>query len=208
MYHITDIGRAGGLFSVKIVTPDGDAVTCLAAKEFFEPLGISEGDDIGEEAFEALRRSAALTGAVSKTLDVLSRSDVSRKALTDKLKYKYDIDAGSAEFAADYVTERGYLDEDAAARRSAARYVRRKRWGRRRVAADLISKGYPREGSVAAAASVPDEEYREALDELIRRRYPSPLRDPAEIRRAVSALIRLGHEPDRIKEALAGRDPE
>ena len=202
MYRITDIGRAGALFAVRITRPDGDGVTCLVAKEFFMPLGLSEGDEIGEDALEDLLRAAGRTEAVTKALDVLSRSDVSRKALTDKLRFKYKIDAESAEFAADYAVERRYLDEDSSARRAAERCVRQKKWGRRRVVADLISKGYPREVAAGAARSVSDEDYRAALNELIKHRFSAAPKDPASVRRAVSALIRLGHEADDVKAAL------
>ena len=201
MYRIEDIGRAGGLISVRITRQDEDGFLCLVAKEFFEPLGVTAGDELEEDALDALLHAAALTGAVTKALDVLSRSDVSRRALTEKLRYKYKIDAESAEFAADYVTKRGYLDEASASCRAAARCDGQTKWGRRRVAAELISKGYPRDVAVEAARSVPDGEYRAALDELIRRRYP-PTEDPVQRRRAVSALIRLGHDPEDVKEAL------
>ena len=208
MYRIKSIEKTGSRFVVKVSGDGieaGFAETYLVAGEFFLPLGVNDGDMIDDASLEALSSASDLTAAVSKALDALSYSVLSRRALTEKLRFKYRIDKETAERAADYAVKRGYLDEDAQAKDIAERCVRGKLWGKRRIAAELYSKGYPREVAETAADSIPDGSYAAALEKLIDKKAKTAPADGAEHNRLVSSLIRLGHSPSAVKEALAER---
>jgi len=159
MYRITEIEASGGRFAVRVVSEDEPVgEKYIVAKEFFAPLALSKGDVIGDEELASLSRSAELTAAVSKALDVISYSNLSLKALIDKLRLKYKVERSLAEEAADYAVRRRYIDEDSQARKIAAAAVRTKLWGARRVVAELMAKGYPKSCAEDAASSVGDGE--------------------------------------------------
>jgi len=205
MYRIKKIEKNGGIYIVRVSGEGDDAgfeEKCLVAKEFFLPLGLTEGELTDEDGARSLLSAADLTAAVSKALDVLSYSNVSRRALVEKLRFKHKIGKETAELAADYAVGRGYLDEESQAKKIAESAVRSKMWGRRRVASDLYSKGYSKETAQNASSQIPDEDYREALDRLISKKVKAVPKDSAEYNRIISSLIRLGHSPSDIREAL------
>ena len=205
MYRIKSIQKTGGLFVVK-VCGEGDEAGLeekrLIAKEFFLPLGFAEGDLVDGEGVESLAAAEETTAAVSKALDVLSYSNVSRRALVEKLRFKYKIGKDSAERAADYAVRRGFLDEAAQARRIAENAVHSKLWGKRRIVSDLYAKGYPKEVAEEAAVGISNGSYRDALNKLISKKVKTAPENGAEYNKIISSLIRLGHSPSAIKEAL------
>lgn len=206
-YRVKEVSPLAGQLSVTVESSDGIAEKHTVAKEFFKPLGIEEGDLVTDEELLALSKASDLTSAVTKALDALSYSSMSRRALTDKLRFKYKIERSLAEEAADYAVKRRYIDEAAQAKRIAEIAVRTKFWGRRRIAAHLVSKGYPSETANEAANSVKGEEYRAALSKIIDKKAGDSL-DEAGFRKLMSALIRLGHDPSDVKAALSDKIKE
>ena len=208
MFRIRSIQKTGGLFTVNVIGEGDEAGSedrYRIAKEFFLPLGFKEGDLIGDEDVESLSSAEDTTAAVSKALDVLSYSNASRRALVEKLRFKYKVGKEAAENAADYAARRGFLDESAQARRIAENAVQSKLWGKRRIASDLFAKGYPKEVAEEAARGIPDESYGEALNKLISKKVKTAPKDGAEYNKLITSLIRLGHSPSAIKEALSER---
>ena len=212
MYRITSVEYTGGRVVVKAEGTDGEAGLSekyTVAKELFAPLGVAEGDMLDDDGILSLSSAADLTDAISKALDVLSRSNVSRRALTDKLRLKYRVGKEAAEAAADYAVRRGYLDEVSQASHIAKSDVKIKLWGPRRIYAELMAKGYPAEAAKTAADSVTPEEYSAALSKLVDKKVRFAPADRAEYDKLISSLIRLGHSPSQIKETIAekfGRD--
>ena len=201
-YRIKEVAPFAGQLSVTVESTDGAFEKHIVAKEFFKPLGIEEGDLIGDEELFSLSHASDLTVAVTKALDALSYSSMSRHALTDKLRFKYKFTRSLAEEAADYAVKRHYIDEESQAKRIADVSVRTKFWGRRRIAAYLVSKGYPADVADDAAGSIKGEEYRTALSKIIDKKAGCSL-DEAEYKKLVSALIRLGHDPSDVKAVLS-----
>ncbi|MBQ7670737.1 MAG: RecX family transcriptional regulator [Clostridia bacterium] len=204
-YRVKEVAPLAGQLSVTVESADGMTEKYSVAKEFFKPLGIEDGDLIGDEELFALSHASDLTAAVSKALDALSYSSMSRRALTDKLRFKYKFSRSLAEDAADYVVKRHYIDETSQAKRIADVAVRTKFWGRRRISAYLVSKGYPANVADDAARSVKGEEYRAALLKVIDKKAGGSL-DEAEYKKLVSALIRLGHDPSDVRTALSEKE--
>lgn len=194
MNKITEITSSGGIVIIR-VEGDGGEEKYLVAKEFYKSFDLAEGDALGDGDIEALSSATVLTAACRKALDVLSRSDVSRRALTDRLVIKYKYDRETAEQAAEYAARRGFLDEVRQAREIARRAVSSKNHGRRLVVAELLSKGFPKDVAVLAADSVRDEEYGEALCRALAKKSGDP-------RKTVASLVRLGHSPHDAARAV------
>ena len=82
MYRIKSIEPHGGQYIVKVLGEGDEAGLTeryLVAKEFL-PRTLCEGDLLDDGALESLSSASDLTHAVSKALDVLSYSNVSRRA--------------------------------------------------------------------------------------------------------------------------------
>ena len=194
MNKITEITSSGGIVIIKAEGDEGEE-KFLVAKEFYKNFGLAEGDALGDDDIEALSSATTLTAACRKALDALSRSDVSRRALTDRLVMKYKFDRETAEQAAEYAARRGFLDEERQAKEIARRAVATKNHGRRLVVAELLSKGFPKDVAVIAADEVPEEEYTDALRRALAKKSGDP-------RKVVASLVRLGHSPRDAARAV------
>ena len=166
------------------------------------------GQPVDEPVCDAIRDAADRTKALRDAANLLNFSDRSRRALIRRLKERGHA-AGAAEYAVSYLEKKGFLDDRAACEQYAASAVRSKRVGRRRIEADLLAKGFSREDAKAAAGSVPEEDFRAALDWQIRRNYPVLLEkdaDPAERRKAAAALMRKGFEAEEIRKRVRSEE--
>ena len=162
---------------------------------------LSVGKVLTDGQFEELYEKSNVAKAVFLAESIVSRGTVSKKALVQKLK-KYETDKSCAEKAALIMEERGYIDEDSQAERMARAFCRRKYWGKKRIIAALLEKGYERDSALRAADLVPKEEYEAALRTVIVRKYPSPPEDKREKDKRIASLMRLGYSLCEINEAF------
>lgn len=201
MYKITDVAAVSGRYIIEL--SDGDASEKYhVAKEFLPNFEIEPGSVLCNDDIEELMSASLKTEALGKALDALSYSNMSRRALVDKLRLKYKIDRDVAEEVTKYVAARKYLDEDAQAEKIARAAVRTKMWGRKRVVMELIAKGYPKEVAVRAASMIPEEEYSDALVRLVGKKLHGAPADNAALQKAVSSLARCGHAPQDVKREI------
>lgn len=200
MYIIKEIAAAGVRAVVKAEKNDGsgELITFTVGREFLAPFAVSEGDEIDEETAEELEDAEKKTYAVSKALDALSFGNLSRSALARKLRIKYGTEKKHADFAADYAVLHGYIDEKHQAERIAELCVRTKKWGKRRIVSDLISKGYPKNVAECAADSVNDADYEAALRSLVEKKAGSRSPDRDELKKTAASVIRLGYSPSEV----------
>lgn len=115
------------------------------------------------------------------------------------------VEADTVDEAVRILSELEYLDDA----RFALRFTQDKRelesWGTERIERRLAALGVDREHLRAALAD--DSDSGNELDRavnLLRRRFPKPLRDRRDRDRALGVLLRKGYEPDLALEALAG----
>lgn len=163
---------------------------------------LSESDEITPELYDRLKEAAGRTAALRDCAAFLKTRDRSETELRRKLKEKRHSPE-SIDAAVQYVRSRGYLNEENACLRYAESAVRTNRYGPRRIAAYLRSHGYDAAAASKAAASVPAEDYRSALLYQIKHRFSRlSADDPAERKKAVAALLRLGFTADEIRSAL------
>ena len=133
----------------------------------------------------------------NKALRLLDRRDFSRAELIKKLVEKGEAQA-DAEAVVARLNELGVVDD----RRYAALVVRQyagKGYGARRVRAELLRRGVPRELLDAALEEMPAQD--DALLTLLRRKLGDSF-DRADVKRATDALARKGYGWDEIGAAL------
>ena len=204
-YSIKSVSEspAGISVSILIGTADNYETTeYLISREFWQWGRLQNGSDITEEEFLGMDRSAALSRAIARMKGILSYSGVSRRMLIQKLK-GYDFSEEICTTAADYAVEHGMVREDVQVEHAIDTYLRRKYWGRRRIAAELSAKGYPREVIESALADIPEEDFMHALHVILERKYGEIPADPQEKQKMILSLLRMGYSGNEIKDALA-----
>ena len=204
-YSIKSVSEspAGISVSILIGTADNYETTeYLISREFWQWGRLQNGSDITEEDFLGMDRSAALSRAIARMKGILSYSGVSRRMLIQKLK-GYDFSEEICTTAANYAVEHGMVREDVQVEHAVDTYLRRKYWGRRRIAAELSAKGYPREVIESALADIPEEDFMHALHVILERKYGEIPADPQEKQKMILSLLRMGYSGNEIKDALA-----
>jgi len=209
-YSIKSVSEspAGISVAIGIDTADkNESVEYLISREFWHWGKLQTGEAIPDEVFSGIEHSAALSRAVARTKGILSYSGVSRRTLVQKLK-GYDFSEEICECAADYAVEHGMVREEVQVEHAVDIYLRRKYWGRRRIAAELSAKGYPREVIDEAIAAIPEEDFLHALRVIIRKKYGEVPTDPQEKQKMILSLLRLGYIGSEIKDAIASFECE
>ena len=159
-----------------------------------------EKGEIDIESFERLLAESEVCAAVKRGMNILGYGACSEKNMTLKLRSK-GFSRETAQRAAEYLCELGYINEREDARREAERCVK-KYWGRKRIAAALYEKGYS-EGAVSRALEALDEyDFSKICAELIKRKFKSVPEDRDEQRKLFASLLRYGYSSSEIKNAF------
>ncbi len=142
--------------------------------------------------------------AVNAALRLLSRQSYASARLEAKLCEKGHSQEAAAAAAA-FCAERGYIDDEAFARRLIEKQAERG-YGERRISAYLQSKGISRGLTEVLVEEweerISSEERNEALQALCRKLHRGESWDIKEKNRVSNALARRGFGWDAIKEAL------
>lgn len=168
---------------------------------YSEKYSTNEGVEIGESEYDMLHELSERTEAVLSAARILSGGDKSERELTLKLRRDYSEKA--AAYAVRLMKKRGYLNEEEQCRRIAEDAVKHKHHGALRIKSDLISHGYGAKAASDAVHMIPDEDYAAALRYCIDKKYPDiGNADSSEIKKAVSALMRLGFSSGEIFDEI------
>lgn len=198
-YSITAIIKSIAGVSVKTESDEGECAEYLITEESYSSLGLSEGDTLGEAEISALEGEAAFCRAEARTVKILSYSAHSKSALVRKL-CGFDFDRDTAVRAAESAVKRGLIDEERQAEHLIDYYLRHKYWGKKRIAAELMSRGYGKDAITESLSQVDEDRYSENLTRLISKK-PVP-EDKGERDKYISALIRMGYSLPEILRAI------
>lgn len=180
---------------VTVCLDDGSEVksTLSAVTE----LRLFTGKELDEKALEELGRESRRALGREKALELVSQRQMSAKELTRKLRDK-GFDEETADYCTDWISARGFLDEE----RYAAAIVRHyaaKGYGEGRVRQELIRRGVPRELWEDALSAMPEDTSK--LDRFIASRLKDP-GDRDEVRKLSASLFRRGYAAEEIRSAL------
>ncbi len=160
-------------------------------------LRLFVGRELDEQALEDFRLESMRALARERALMLISRRQMSAKELREKLRQK-GVDPDTAVWCADWLTERGLLDEQAYAA-AVVRHYAAKGCGAGKVRAELMRRGVPRSLADAALEAMPDG--ADKLDRLIAARLKDP-NDRDEVRKLSASLYRRGFSAEEIRSAL------
>ena len=151
---------------------------------------------------EIIERADEVFRATKKAIFLLGYGTCSKKRLCQKLcakGFKKDV----ACEAVDTIEEKGFLDSVSDAEREAERCFE-KSLGKRRIAAELFSKGYA-DTSVKKALEHLDEasaDYVSSCASYVKKKYSAPPSSADELKKLYASLLRRGFTSDEIKKAI------
>jgi regulatory protein len=187
--------RRKGLVALFI---DGEKAVDLDA-EIYLKSGLRPGDDLTDERLHELIAASDARRAEQKAMYLLGYRAHSEKELARKLSRTVSREAAGK--AAERMTELGLVNDGEYARSLAREMFTRRHFAAVRVRAELMRRGISRElAEQAVAEAEPDP--REAVRELIEKKYARNLGDEKGRRRTAAALQRMGYRWDDIRSAL------
>ena len=160
-------------------------------------MRLFSGKELDEDQIKELKSSSLLSMARDRFVEMLSRRRMSRKELIDKLIKKGESEE-TAEFCADWLEEKGFLDDEGYAA-AVARHYANKGYGAGRVRSELHRRGVERELWDEALDNMPSSDRK--LDKLISSKLKDP-DDREQVRKVSASLYRRGYSWDEIRSAL------
>ncbi len=160
-------------------------------------MRLFSGRDLDEEERRELQTASTRSITRDKCIEMLSRRRMSRKELVDKLIRKGESE-DVAEYCADWLEEKGFLDDESYAA-AVARHYGSKGYGAGRVRFELYRRGVEKDLWDEALEQMP------ASDEKIDKLIASKLKDPDDrdqVRKISASLYRRGYSWDEIRSAL------
>ena len=160
-------------------------------------MRLFSGKELDEEDIKELRSSSMLSMARDRCIEMLSRRRMSRKELIDKLLRKGESEE-TAEYCADWLEDKGFLDDESYAA-AVARHYGNKGYGAGRVRSELYRRGVEKDLWDEAVENMPASD--DKLDKLINSKLKDP-EDRDQVRKVSASLYRRGYSWDEIRSAL------
>lgn len=158
------------------------------------------GKRLDERAYEQLREQTQYQKAKEKAFSLLSRRAYASAQLRQKLEGDFPPDC------IDRVMERcadlGLINDLDYAQRAARDLVYLKHYSLSRVRQELAHRGIGQNEIEDALELFADYDERQALRQLLEKKYAASLREEKGRRRAFSALVRLGYDPGEIRREM------
>ncbi len=192
-----------GDVSVKVVMSDceqSEKKTFIVGPSEWKKMRRAVGQEIDEVDYDALVEADAYHGALKKGAELLSYGANSRNALMRKL-IRRGFNARAAARAADYLSERGYINEEADAE-ALARSCISKGYGRRRIALKLRERGYDELVISSVFDKLEDVDFTKNCAFVIKKRCVRIPEDKQSRDRIVSTMIRYGYSFSEVRDAF------
>ena len=166
-------------------------------RQTVEDFALYAGKELTQQQWQALQEAAGAMSAKMRAVRIVAASSVSRKDLQQRLVQKGEDPAQAAEAVA-WMEQMHLVDDAETARQVVGRCIARG-YGLSRAKQALYEKKVPKEFWEDALADYPDQE--EKIEDFLRSRIRDP-QDPREVKRAVDALMRRGHNYGAVRRVL------
>ncbi len=174
-----------------------DGSTMRLYRQTVEDYTLYTGRELSEEQIEQLRVDAGKMSAKMRAVRIVSATSVSKRDLQQRLIQKGE-DPEQAREAVQWMSDLDLLDDQKVAEQVVSRCIS-KGYGLARARQALYEKRVPKEFWDAALDNYPDME--EKITDFLRSRLDSQS-DERDIKRAVDALMRRGHNYGQIRKVL------
>ena len=166
-------------------------------RQTVEDFALYSGKELDEQETEALRTAAGQMSAKMRAVRIVSAASVSRRDLESRLVRKGE-DPRQAKEAVAWMEDLHLVDDRATAEQVVSSCIS-KGYGLARAKQALYEKRIPKEYWDEALADYPDQ--TEKITAFLKSRLDADS-DEKQVRRAVDALIRRGHNYGTIRRAL------
>lgn len=166
-------------------------------RQTVEDFALYSGKELDEQEAEALRTAAGQMSARMRAVRIVSAASVSRRDLEARLVRKGE-DPQQAKEAVAWMEDLHLVDDRATAEQVVSSCIS-KGYGLARAKQALYEKRIPKEYWDEALADYPDQ--TEKITAFLKSRLDADS-DEKQVRRAVDALIRRGHNYGTIRRAL------
>lgn len=166
-------------------------------RQTVEDFALYSGKELDEQEAEALRTAAGQMSAKMRAVRIVSAASVSRRDLEARLVRKGE-DPQQAKEAVAWMEDLHLVDDRATAEQVVSSCIS-KGYGLARAKQALYEKRIPKEYWDEALADYPDQ--TEKITAFLKSRLVADS-DEKQVRRAVDALIRRGHNYGTIRRAL------
>ena len=174
-----------------------DGSTMRLYRQTVQDFGLYPGLELTEEEFSCLQKAVGEMSAKMRAVRIVSASSVSKRDLEQRLIQKGE-DPTQAKQAVAWMSDLNLLDD----RKTAEQVVHRcisKGYGLARAKQALYEKRIPKELWEDALADYPDQ--TEHIAEFLRSRLGDSWEEK-DLRKAIDALMRRGHNYSQIRKAL------
>lgn len=193
---ITDVRPRRKMISQLYI--DGEAAVQVDTQVWLYS-GLCAGKEITDEVLHALLQESERKRAKEKALYLLTYRNHSKKELEEKLKALFSPETVQETVAR--MEKLGLLDDEKYAQDMAAYWIQRKHYSAYRAVYELEQKGISHLCAQEAVQMVaPDP--RQAISEILARKYAQAYVDETCRNRAVRALQRLGYRYGDIRAVL------
>ncbi len=182
----------------------GQVALIIDGKEFLlnaetvAAAGITKNSQLDERKFKELCLQSDRDRARSRALWYISRGDLSRRALSEKLRRNFSPDATL--HAVERMEELGLINDRALAERL-AQSLSEGNVSNREILRKLFAKGIPNEIARDAVDALSPDPVAQ-ISELLQTKYRSRLQNEDGVRKVYAALIRKGFSFSDVKAAL------
>ena len=166
-------------------------------RQTVEDFALYSGKELDEQEAEALRTAAGQMSAKMRAVRIVSAASVSRRDLEARLVRKGE-DPQQAKEAVAWMEDLHLVDDRATAEQVVSSCIS-KGYGLMRAKQALYEKRIPKEYWDEVLADYPDQ--TEKITAFLKSRLDADS-DEKQVRRAVDALIRRGHNYGAIRRAL------
>ena len=180
-----------------------DGSTMRLYRQTVEDYGLFSGMELTEDQVRDLRNAAGQMSAKMRAVRIVTASNVSRRDLEERLIRKGE-QPDQAREAVEWMEGLDLVDDARTAVQIVSQCAR-KGYGIGRAKQALYEKRIPKEYWEAALAEYPDQS--EHIRDFLRRQLGED-RDQRQVKRAVDALLRRGHNYNDIRRGLSALDAD
>ena len=174
-----------------------DGSTMRLYRQTLEDFGIYTGMEMTGEEVSRLRTAAGQMSAKMRAVRIVAASNVSKTDLEQRLIRKGESPRQAAE-AVRWMEDLNLVDDRVTAEQTVQRCIRQG-YGKARAKQALYEKQIPRQLWEEVLADYPDQ--TDSITEYLRNRLGESWNE-RDLKRAMDALVRRGHNYSQIRKAL------
>ena len=164
-------------------------------------MDLQEGKVLSEDQFDRLIHAEQWLSCIQKALTHLDYGDLSRRRMIEKLRRVFPADLSTE--VADYLVEKGYIDDLSLARRYAENYYEVRGYGPLKIKSELFGKGFDSQVIGKVITPYVRMDHSERITNLLLKKYDEEnLKDPAVAKKASAWLSRYGYTWSDISQVL------